>query len=195
MWQFDRAVFSGCHGATQKTEQNSDNWCISSTNYPRSAPLSNWSFLYFTIFAVFPFPFVYLSPLFRVAQWAARSLYRSVLARVPPLNLLRNSSELPDEQARFFWWLIWARITFCFFGDRFTIGSIGRPTDCRCVALGFRCVCSWIILASIYDCRNFVTRNITIYYFKFTPFNGSVDLLKQFRSQIVSFIVGELIHS
>lgn len=53
----------------QKVKQNSDNWCIYPTNYPPSAPLSNWS-LYFTIFAVFPFSFGYLSPLFSSGQWA-----------------------------------------------------------------------------------------------------------------------------
>lgn len=102
----------------QKSEQNGDNWCISPTNYPPSAPLSNWSFLYFTIFAVFPFPFVYLSPLFRLGQWARTAHYSpAALARDPPLNLGWNSSELPDNKARFLGWLIGVRITFCFFVD------------------------------------------------------------------------------
>lgn len=127
VWQFyrPRGPSQDCQRRRRQNDQNGDNWCISPTNYPASAPLSNWSFLYFTIFAVFPFPFVYLSPLFRIGQWARPAHYSHVaLARDPPLNLLRNSSELPDNKARFFGWLIGVRITFCFFPTPTFVGSI-----------------------------------------------------------------------
>lgn len=67
-WQFYRHVATATSGRRQKIKQKSDNWCISPTNYPHSAPLSNWS-LYFAIFAVFPFSFGYLSGLFKRGQW------------------------------------------------------------------------------------------------------------------------------
>lgn len=100
----------------QKSKQNSDNWCISSTNYPPSAPLSNWSFLYFTIFALFPFSFGYLSSLFRTGQWVGSSLiiWSWFSTRSHPKSLSEFLANYPMEERRFFRVIDWSKNYFLF---------------------------------------------------------------------------------